>query len=206
MAITNYTELQSTIADFLNRDDLTAVIPTFISLAEAEFNRRLRHWRMERRSNAVCDTQYSALPSDFLEPIRLQIKDTAPTELSLISMSEMLDRRDLQNDTAGRPKYYAIVDGTIEVYPTPDAEYTLEMVYYSRIDALSVSNTSNWLLNYHPDAYLYGSLAHSAPYLSEDARIQIWAGLLQSAIDGIMREDEKAKYGGSGHRIKIRSY
>ena len=34
MALTNYTELKSNIADFLNREDLTAVIPTFIALAE----------------------------------------------------------------------------------------------------------------------------------------------------------------------------
>ena len=35
MALTNFTELKSSIADFLNRDDLTSVIPTFIALAEA---------------------------------------------------------------------------------------------------------------------------------------------------------------------------
>ena len=44
MALTNYSELKSSIADFLNRDDLTSVIPTFISLAEAQFARDLRHY------------------------------------------------------------------------------------------------------------------------------------------------------------------
>ena len=43
MSISNFTELKSSIADFLNRDDLTAVIPTFIKLAEADMNRKLRH-------------------------------------------------------------------------------------------------------------------------------------------------------------------
>lgn len=50
MAITTYTELKSAIADFLNRDDLETVAPTFIALAEADINRRLRHWRMEKRA------------------------------------------------------------------------------------------------------------------------------------------------------------
>ena len=35
MAITTYSELKTSIANFLDRDDLTSVIPDFISLAEA---------------------------------------------------------------------------------------------------------------------------------------------------------------------------
>ena len=66
MAITTYTELKTAVADFLNRDDLTSVAPTFISLAETDMQRRIRHWRMEKRSTAEIDTQYSAIPADFL--------------------------------------------------------------------------------------------------------------------------------------------
>ena len=43
MAITTYAELKTAIANWLNREDLTSVIPDFISLAEADFNRKLRH-------------------------------------------------------------------------------------------------------------------------------------------------------------------
>ena len=42
MPIATYTDLQSSVADWLNRSDLSAVIPTFIQLAEAKFNRELR--------------------------------------------------------------------------------------------------------------------------------------------------------------------
>ena len=51
MALTNYTGLKASIADFLNRDDLTSVIPDFVALAEAQINRDVRHWRMEARSS-----------------------------------------------------------------------------------------------------------------------------------------------------------
>ena len=67
MSISNFSELKSSIADFLNRDDLTTVIPTFIKLAEADFNRKLRHWRMEKRATANLDTKYTAFPDDYLE-------------------------------------------------------------------------------------------------------------------------------------------
>ena len=49
MAITTYDELKTSVADFLNRDDLTSVIPDFITMAEADLNRNVRHWRMEGR-------------------------------------------------------------------------------------------------------------------------------------------------------------
>ena len=48
MALTTFDELKASIADFLNRDDLTAVIPDFVKLAETKMNRELRHWRMEK--------------------------------------------------------------------------------------------------------------------------------------------------------------
>jgi len=99
-----------------------------------------------------------------------------------------------------------MTDGSIELLPTAAADRTLGMVYYASPASLSDSNTSNWLLTYYPDAYLYGALIHSAPYLADDSRIQVWAALLKSAIDGINSDSDKATYGGTGHKMKIRSY
>ena len=206
MAITTYTELQSAITDFLNRDDLSAAVPTFISLAEADIQRRVRHWRMEKRSTAELDTQYSAIPADFVEVIRFYITSGDTKPLELISQGELLDRKRKNLNTSGSPSYYAITAGEIEVFPVPDGTYDVELYYVSRIPALSDSNASNWLLEQYQDAYLYGALIHSAPYLKDDARIQMWAALFQSAIDAINAESERSKFGGSGRRLKIRSY
>ena len=41
-AFTSYANLQTNIADYLARSDLTAKIPMFISLAEKRLNRDLR--------------------------------------------------------------------------------------------------------------------------------------------------------------------
>ena len=206
MAITTYAELQTAIANFLDRSDLTSIVPTFIDLCEADMSRKIRHWRMEQRSTAELDTQYSALPADFLEPIRLSITGGSTYTLEMESQAQMSNRRMQNLDTGGRPRFYAMTDGKVEVYPSPDATYELEMVYHAKIPALADDATSNWVLSYHPDAYLYGALIHSAPYLVEDTRTQIWSALYQSAVDGINNEGQSAKYGGSGLRMKIRSY
>ena len=206
MAITTYAELKSSITDFLNRDDLDTVAPDFITLAEADLSRKVRHWRMEGRATAEIDTQYSAIPADFLEVITFHVTSGNLRPLELISQAEMLQRRYENLDTSGKPAYYALTAGEIEVYPTPDGTYTTELSYYKRISALSDSNTSNWLLEYFPDAYLYGSLVHSAPYLKDDARLQLWAALYEQAIASINRESEATKFGGSGRRMKIKAY
>ena len=206
MAITTYAELKTAIADFLNRDDLTSAIPNFITLAEADMQRRLRHWRQEKRSTAEIDTQYSAIPADFLEAIRFYITSNDTRPLELISQSELLDRKYRSANTSGKPAYYAITAGEIEVYPVPDGTYTAELYYYSQIPALSDSNTSNWVLQYFADAYLYGALVHSSFYLKDEARVQGFAALYQNALDSINAESESSKFGGSGRRMKIKAY
>lgn len=201
-----YQELKDQIVNFVNKPDIDQTVDTFIDLAEADMSRRLRHWRMERRSTAILDTQYSALPDDFIEPVRLSITSGDTYRLEAESQAQLLDRRATADNAAGRPLYYALSAGTIEVFPTPDAEYTLEMVYVSKIQALTASNTSNWILQYFPDCYLYGSLMHTAPFLEEDARLTVWAALYDKAIEAVNNENGNAKFGGSGLRLKIRSY
>ena len=204
MTITSYATLKTTVADFLNRDDLTSAIPTFIRLAESRIDRDLRHWRMEKRSVAELDTQYSAIPADFLQPIRLQLTGGSTSEVSPISTAQMLQLRGDREDQTGRPVHYALTAGGIELFPTPDETYNASLVYYSRIPALSDSNTTNWLLTEAPDVYLYGALVHTAPYLKDDARIQVWEALFAQGLDRLNSSSSEAKYGGSGLVMKTR--
>jgi len=206
MAITTYSELQASISDWLNRSDLTSQIPDFIALAEADMDRRIRHWRMERRSTALLDTQYSALPNDFIEPVRLSITSGDTYKLEAESQAQLLDRRAQASNATGLPKYYALTGGTIEVFPTPSDDYTLEMLYVSKLEPLTSSNTSNWILTYYPDCYLYGTLLHSAPFLEQDQRLTVWSALYEQSLQSVNNENNNAKFSGAGLRVKIRSY
>ena len=206
MALTTHDELKSAIADFLDRSDLTSAISDFIDLAETGMNREVRHWRMEKRATANLDTQYTALPNDFLEPIRMSLNTADTNTLEMVNAFQISNLRAQNLNTTGRPINFAISDGSIEVFPTPDSSYTLELLYYQKIPAISLNSQTNWVLTNHPDAYLYGSLIHSAPYLAEDNRIQTWAALYQKAINDINSESERSKTSGSGRRMKIRSY
>lgn len=206
MTITNYTELQTAIADFLNRDDLTARIPTFIDMAESSLNRDLRHWRNENRAIAPVNSRYTALPSDFVEPIRMELAGDK-TRVQLMSHFEMQQEREATNDRSGKPRNYNITQGEIELFPTPDGTYNLEMYYYGKIPSLATAvGGVNAVLTHFPDVYLYGSLIHSAPYLGDDQRTQLWGTLYKQVVDDINMNSERAKQGAVGRRIKFRSY
>ena len=201
MALTTYAELKASVADFLNREDVAAVIPSFISLAEADMNRKLKDWRMDVVLPVTLSGQYTALPSGWLSTTRLNL--TTPTSrLDLASDGALAEMRFQRGDVTGRPTNYAHTAGSIEVYPTPDASYAAELVYRAKIASLSDATPSNWLLAAAPDAYLYGALMQSAPYLKDDSRIAIWGGLYAEAVSGLNEASEAAKSSAAGLRLR----
>jgi len=205
MALNTFTALKASIADFLNRDDLTAVIPDFISLAEAQINRDVRHWNMEARSSGqqTGGDEYMQYPADWVETIRLHLTGTGTSVVNPISRDAMADKRQKDEDVSGTPMYYTHADGQFQLYPTPSADTDFELLYYQKIPSL-ISNADNWLLLDSPDVYLYGALIHSAPYLAEDERVAIWAQMYSAAVARLNEASESARYSGSGLRLKIR--
>jgi hypothetical protein len=205
MALTTYTELKTSLADWLNRSDLTAVIPDFISLAEAQIERKLRTRQMIVRATATIDTEYGAVPGDFLETKSLKLNTNPVTSLQF----ETVDALDVMKATrylsSGKPQYFSIVGGQIRVLPVPDGSYTGELTYYAKLTKLSSTNASNWLLAQAPDVYLYGALLQAAPYLQDDARIQVWSGLYQAGLDELQIADDRGSTSGGALMARART-
>ena len=204
MSITSYSTLKSSIADWLLRDDLTSVIPTFISLSEAQINRDIRDHRMVKRATADVDTKYFLKPSDWVETIRFQL-NTSPIANLLFVTPDQASEEQINYTASGKPKFFTNVGTQIEVVPTPDAIYAGELMYYSKVPALSDSNTDNWLLLAAPDIYLYGSLRQAAPYLNDDTRIPVWQGLYRQGVEALKIQDERSRVGSSSLRMRPRA-
>lgn len=188
--ITDYTSLQAAIVEYLARDQdatLTARVPAFVQLFESKMNRTLFVRQMETRATALTDPtagepEFIALPADFQSMRRIRLASvTGKPLLEFKSTAQMDEFRAQTANQAGQPRYFTIFGNEIELAPTPEAIYTVEMVYRQNVPALA-DNTTNWLLAIAPDLYLYGSLMESAPYIKEDARIQTWGALLISAL------------------------
>ena len=205
MSLTNFTGLKASIADFLNRDDLTSVIPDFVALAEAQINRDIRHWKMEARSSGQQTNldEYMQIPADWVETIRLHLTGSGTTVVNLVSRDAMADKRSANENTTGTPRMYTHADGQFQLYPTPSNDTDFELLYYQKIPSL-ITNTDNWLLLEAPDVYLYGALLHSAPYLAEDQRVAIWAQMYSAAVARLNESSDEARFSGSGLTLKVR--
>ena len=201
-----YAELKTAIANYLNRSDLTSDIDTFIDNVEAELNRRLRTKDMIKRATATADAQYLSVPTDWLEAINVQIDGNNFSPLFQQSIESLDVYRKANNNVTGQPVYFAMVDDTIELAPTPDTSYTLQLTYYAKIDALSDSNTSNFVSVSHPDVYLYGALKHASIFLMEDDRIPMFTQQFEKALEEMRLEQEKAAFGKGSLMMRRRTY
>ena len=201
-----YAELKTAIANYLNRSDLTSDIDTFIDNVEAELNRRLRTKDMIKRATATADSQYLTVPTDWIEAINVEITSNDFSPLFQQSIESLDVYRKANNNSTGQPVYFAMVDDSIELAPTPDVEYTLQLTYYAKISALSDSNTSNFVSVSHPDVYLYGALKHASIFLMEDDRIPMFTQQFEKALEEMRLEQEKAAFGKGSLMMRRRTY
>lgn len=191
MSISDFASLQTAVIEYLARDQdvtLIARVPTFIQLAEAKFNRNLFVRQMETRATAQTDPgagepEFIALPADFQSMRRIRLSSVGGKPQLEYRAPQRIDEYRFETfNVSGRPRYFTIFGDEIELAPTPDAIYTVEMVYRRNVAPLSDDNPTNWLLAAAPDAYLYGALLESAPYIKEDGRIATWSAGLASAV------------------------
>ena len=197
MALATYSDLKTSIANWLNRSDLTNEISEdFIVLAEADFNSKLRIRKMNTSTSITIDSETESIPSDFL-----QIRDFFITEgetkypLKYITPAQMDEIRG--SSSSGMPSAYTILGDNFRFAPIPSSSYTGTLNYYAKFPSLSDSNTSNYILTSHPSIYLYGSLYHAANFLGgiEPRQVQQWQQQYTTALERLERNDREDQYG-----------
>ena len=207
--ITTYDELQAAIADWLNRSDLTSVIPTFIELVDARLNRD--QLTRETKESTIQDgtgtlflniftPQPATIPlTQSITNIRSLIitgvqDDEVPTQfnpplrvppLQLTSVEQLYSHRSF-NPTAATPRLAALQFDKILLSPLPDAVYEFTLLYEGQ-EPLSDANPTNTVLAMAPDVYLYGALVEAAPYIKDDERVPLWDQRFQTALAGLER-------------------
>lgn len=206
MALSTYTELKASLADWLNRSDLTSVIPDFISLAEAQIERQLRTRQMIVRATAIFAAEYGTVPDNFLESKTIKLDTNPVTSLDFETIDSMDQLASTTYLSSGRPKKFTVVGNQFRLLPIPDGEYTAELVYYAKLTKLSASVATNWLLTQAPDVYLYGSLLQAAPYLQDDARITVWSSLYTAGLDQLQIADDRGSTSGGVLTARARSF
>jgi len=203
MSISTYATLQTAVKNWLDRSttEITSRAPEFIALAEAKMNRALRVRQMESKTSGTMSSSSLALPSDWVafKSIWYETSNTR-YELTNITPQEAMRFDDGSTDY---PTGYYIAGSTVYFSPDSNGDYTVGYIYYQQIPALTDSNTTNWLLTAHPDAYLYGALLEAAPYLKDYPEIQLWMTAFSAVVEQIKKADLDVM---SGAPLRMRKY
>lgn len=181
-----YGDLKDDITSFLQRSgtSISSVIPTWVRFATANFNRKLRIPDMESRDTTQLTSEYTALPTDILEIITVSDAGGPLVALDRARMDQLV-----VSGVEPSPAAWAVEDYQLRVRPAPTADdpLTVTLVYYERIAELVDDDDTNWLLDEHPDLYLYGSLIHARAWLHDEPRLANVKALHDEALADLKR-------------------
>jgi hypothetical protein len=199
MAISTYAELQTAVANWINRTDLTDRIKEFIALGEARINRDLRIRAMEAALSETMSSGVVAVPSDYLD-LKYAYIDGTPTRKLEYKTSEYIYDHYPTRSATSKPHFIAEDAGNFIFGAFPDSDYTVKGTYYKSLPALSDSNTTNWFTANASDLLLWAACLEAMTYTMEDERIELFAARYSAVKDEIQKAENRAKRAGSAMR------
>lgn len=201
MSFDNYAALQTSVAGWLARSDLSSVIPDFITLAEQEFGPLLRAKSLRKPVTLASGSDEFALPADVgeLRSIRLAT-DTYKHTLKIGTPETLADFR---KDTAGVPQRAAVVGTTLLLDAAPDADMAAEIIYFEKLVPLSDSNATNSVLTDAPNVYLFGALAQAELYLEHDERSAAWLSKMGQGVQALNNQRERQELGAAPAEMRV---
>jgi hypothetical protein len=189
MPFNSYAELQESVLNWIARpgDPLVAPsVPDMITLFEREARRRLRTGDAEVRAYMSVTSAAVALPQDCRE---LRLVTCNGNVLDYVTPMEL-------DGGSGLPRQYTLHGREMRLGPGPSGATTVEILYQIGVPPLSDAQPTNWLLQEHPDAYLYGTLSGAEAFIGHDERIQLWLAAREAAFASIEQADRKARWAG----------
>ena len=194
MSIASYSDLQTSVASWLARSDLTSTIPDFVTLFETEANRKLRVRQMMVTQSTTPSSGQFSLPSDYLSWVKVTWTGSPKRELQYIHPYQLAE--EYGTSPAGLPVKFTVQGSTdglgiVNIMPTDTS--AINFTYYQKLTALSTSNTANWLLTAHPDAYLFGSLTEACVFVKDFETAAIWKTRRDALLEEIAMLDQKTR-------------
>lgn len=210
MSLATLAGIKTAALDELDRSDLSSYANDFVTLAEDLFNHGgtvpgagvvlspLRHRKMVISTDITPSSNVYALPSDYLQAVRVVEKASTRRELKAISPA-VADQM-YPTQSAGLACDYAIVGSNLTAFPLSSND--IELTYYQKIPTL-ISNDPNWLLTESPSAYLRGIELMALIFINEtdSARFRSVLMALQMALGGLNTQSDLSLYSNISMRV-----
>ena len=183
--IRSYTEVDSNVLT-------STVVDGFISDAEFRILRDVDsdNNRKYATASVVVTQKYFTVPDNCLILRSVQIFDTNG-DIGFLDVRDVSFINEYnQENTTGRPKYYANWDeNTVIVAPTPDQAYNVQANYILKPTGLSATTANTYLSQQFPNGLLYACLVEAYGFLKgPNDLLQYYEGRYKQAIEGFSLE------------------
>lgn len=212
MALTTIAELRTSIKDWAVRADLSdTLIDDFVTLTESTLNygekdegsgawliRPLRVREMEDTETVTMTSGVGALPSDFLEAIKVKDPGDITRDIEYATPA-WLDANFPTGQDGTYPAFYTIIGTDLH------CPIDVSLTYYAKIPGL-VANSTNWLLTKAPNAYLYGGLMQWSIYSKNPEAAAGYRAMMATALGALQGSDINSRAGSMVRRAGMTAF
>jgi hypothetical protein len=191
--VLTYDSLVTTVTQYLERNDTATVnqIPTFITMCEFEIAQEIKTLGQLQVVTATMNVGNNVIakPARWRKTVSFNLTNGTSRQPVYLRKYEYLKAYAPDNTATGTPVYYADYNyDNWLVAPTPDQNYSFEVLFYERLQPLSSTNQTNWLTQNAPNAMLFGTLLQAMPFLKNDQRT-IFQQKYDLALQALKAED-----------------
>lgn len=202
------------VAQYLDRDDLgtsasspcsSTHIGNWINDTRKDLGLKydFDYLYVEASITASAGSATYALPTDYLGHLVVLSNYKKLTRLGAKEFEELI-RIDEEESTSssqltleanadsGSPEYYIDRGMYIQLFPTPDDDYTITLKYYAQPEDFTISTEEDYMSRFHFEAIILGAALRGAVFLDDIQKTQLYQQFYERAIGEIVtREGQK---------------
>ncbi len=218
----NRTTIRSRVREYIDRSDIDHKIEAWINDTRRDIALKynFRYLYVEATASTTAGTSKYALPTDYLGHLvvwlgskkLMRVSSREFDELTLTDVDAGASPRMLSleggssvttTSIAGAPDYYVERGMEIELYPTPNAVYTIRLKYYAQpveydVDTSTDStagdahdSSEDYIMRFHADAVIWGTALRAAIYLDDDKKMATFSAAFKSAIEEMVAREKE---------------
>ena len=177
----NYTEITGLALEYADRQDAEVVnnMDNFLKVVESKVNRKLKDMEAETTIAIPCvsGTFLYDLPTDYAGMRDLENENGETFHLRTPEQIDSL------SDMSSADRFYSVVGGKLQIYKSFTGDLT--MTYFPKVPALTSTETTNWLSDYAPDAYIFGLLVEINAFVKDKETAASWDGRFMTVLNEI---------------------
>lgn len=214
-----YSTLIDRVAEYLDRSDLgtssssplsSTKIGSWINDARTDIALKwpFKYLYVEATCSTIANTANYALPSDYLGHLELWVGSKKLVRLTGRE-ADMLTETDVDatyntraltleagssvsiDTSEGSPDYYIDRGMEFELWPIPDAVYTLKIKYYAQPTNFVISTDYDYISTFHFEAVIWGTALRGAMFLDDNDKKQTFKASYEEAIKEMVRREKQ---------------